>query len=116
MAASSIKQSFFRRRERLSTRATPLPFWHYLVAALLGAANTLSFAPTPHGGWFEIAIFALYFGWLSRTNRAGGAARPGWALGLGNFVRGVWWLDVSMHDYGGMAAPLAGAAVLLFSM
>ncbi len=93
-----------------------LPLWHYLVAALLGAANTLSFAPTPHGGWLEIVIFTMYFAWLSRTSSAWSAARTGWAFGLGNFVSGVWWLYVSMHDYGGMAAPLAGAAVLLFSM
>nr|WP_298659842.1 hypothetical protein [uncultured Flavobacterium sp.] len=24
----------------------------------------------------------------------------------------VWWLYISMHRYGGLAAPLAGAAVL----
>lgn len=116
MAALSNKKTFWRRRERAVTDTVPLPFWHYAVAALLGAANTLSFAPTPHGGWLEIIFFALYFGWLSRTNGAWSAARTGWAFGLGNFVTGVWWLYVSMHYYGGMAAPLAGAAVVLFSM
>jgi apolipoprotein N-acyltransferase len=92
-----------------------LPVWHYLVAALLGAANTLSFAPTPHGGWLEVAIFTLFFAWLSRTSSWRGAALTGWAFGFGNFVTGVWWLYVSMHDYGGMAAPLAATAVVLFT-
>ncbi|SAL68801.1 apolipoprotein N-acyltransferase [Caballeronia peredens] len=93
-----------------------LPFWHYLVAAVLGAANTLSFAPTPHGGWLELVIFALFFAWLSRTSGWRSAAATGWAFGFGNFVTGVWWLYVSMHVYGGMAAPLAAAAVALFSL
>jgi apolipoprotein N-acyltransferase len=93
-----------------------LPRWHYLVALLAGAANTLSFAPTPHGGWLEVAIFAFFFAWLTRTTGWKSAALTGGAFGFGNFVTGVWWLYVSMHDYGGMAAPLAGAAVALFSL
>ncbi|MGA3249292.1 MAG: apolipoprotein N-acyltransferase [Paraburkholderia sp.] len=93
-----------------------LPRWHYLVALLAGAANTLSFAPTPHGGWFELVIFAFFFAWLTRTTGWKSAALTGGAFGFGNFVTGVWWLYVSMHYYGGMAAPLAGAAVVLFTL
>ncbi|MFM0735750.1 apolipoprotein N-acyltransferase [Paraburkholderia xenovorans] len=100
----------------LPTRGRALPRWHYLVALAAGAANTLSFAPTPHGGWLEIAIFAFFFAWLTRTTSWKSAALTGGAFGFGNFVTGVWWLYVSMHDYGGMAAPLAGAAVVLFSL
>ncbi|MEA3113729.1 MAG: apolipoprotein N-acyltransferase, partial [Caballeronia sp.] len=102
--------------ENRAGTAQSLPFWHYVVAAVLGAANTLSFAPTPHGGWVELVIFTLFFAWLTRTNGWKSAALTGWAFGFGNFVTGVWWLYVSMHDYGGMAAPLAAAAVALFSM
>ena len=105
----------FRRSNRIDS-AQSLPLWHYLVAAILGAANTLSFAPTPHGGWIELVIFTLFFAWLTRTSGWKGAALTGWAFGFGNFVTGVWWLYVSMHDFGGMAAPLAAAAVVLFSM
>jgi apolipoprotein N-acyltransferase len=93
-----------------------LPRWHYLVALLAGAANTLSFAPTPHGGWLELVIFAFFFAWLTRTTGWKSAALTGGAFGFGNFVTGVWWLYVSMHYYGGMAAPLAGAAVVLFTL
>ncbi|MFM0059444.1 apolipoprotein N-acyltransferase [Paraburkholderia phytofirmans] len=98
------------------TRARTLPRWHYLVALAAGAANTLSFAPTPHGGWLELAIFAFFFAWLTRSTGWKSAALTGGAFGFGNFVTGVWWLYVSMHFYGGMAAPLAGAAVVLFSL
>jgi apolipoprotein N-acyltransferase len=93
-----------------------LPRWHYLVALAAGAANTLSFAPTPHGGWLELAIFVFFFAWLTRTTGWKSAALTGGAFGFGNFVTGVWWLYVSMHYYGGMAAPLAGAAVVLFTL
>ncbi|WP_248321258.1 MULTISPECIES: apolipoprotein N-acyltransferase [unclassified Caballeronia] len=115
--ADSPFRSLSRQRD-VTASAAPraLPFWHYLVAAVLGAANTLSFAPTPHGGWIELVIFACFFSWLSRTSGWKSAAATGWAFGFGNFVTGVWWLYVSMHDYGGMAAPLAAAAVALFSL
>jgi apolipoprotein N-acyltransferase len=93
-----------------------LPFWHFLGAAALGALNTLSFAPTPHGGWLAIAIFALFYFWLTRTTGWKSALFTGWAFGFGNFVSGVWWLYVSMHFYGGMPAVLAGAALVLFSL
>ena len=93
-----------------------LPRWHYLVVLIAGAANTLSFAPTPHGGWLEVAIFAFFFVWLTRTTGWKSAALTGGAFGFGNFVTGVWWLYVSMHDYGGMAPPLAAAALVLFSL
>ncbi|TDY24191.1 apolipoprotein N-acyltransferase [Paraburkholderia sp. BL6665CI2N2] len=98
------------------TLGRTLPRWHYLVALAAGAANTLSFAPTPHGGWLELAIFAFFFAWLTRSTGWKSAALTGGAFGFGNFVTGVWWLYVSMHFYGGMAAPLAGAAVVLFSL
>jgi apolipoprotein N-acyltransferase len=93
-----------------------LPAWHYLAALAAGAANTLSFAPTPHGGWLEIAIFTFLYAWLTRATGWKSAALTGGAFGFGNFVTGVWWLYVSMHDYGGMPAPLAGAALVLFSL
>ncbi|AXL51918.1 apolipoprotein N-acyltransferase [Paraburkholderia caffeinilytica] len=111
-----------RSRRGVSAPAAPeargraLPRWHYLVALAAGAANTLSFAPTPHGGWLELVIFVFFFAWLTRTTGWKSAALTGGAFGFGNYVTGVWWLYVSMHDYGGMAAPLAGAAVVLFSL
>ncbi|MFT4065134.1 apolipoprotein N-acyltransferase [Paraburkholderia sp.] len=99
-----------------STRSRALPLWHYLVALATGALNTLSFAPTPHGGWLQLAIFIFFFAWLTRSTGWKSAALTGGAFGFGNFVTGVWWLYVSMHFYGGMPAPLAGAALVLFSL
>ncbi|HTR09801.1 MAG TPA: apolipoprotein N-acyltransferase [Paraburkholderia sp.] len=98
-----------------AARSAPT-IWHYLAATALGALNTLSFAPTPHGGWLALAIFAGFYFWLTRTTGWKSALFTGWAFGFGNFVSGVWWLYVSMHFYGGMPAVLAGAALVLFSL
>lgn len=49
----------------------------------------------------------------------GHTALQGWWIGFifafGWFVNGVGWVYVSMHQYGGMASPLAGAAAGLFA-
>jgi apolipoprotein N-acyltransferase len=111
---SRLRRSVTSDAARAGGRA--LPWWHYLVAVAAGALNTLSFAPTPHGGWLELAIFVFFFAWLTRTTSWKSAALTGFAFGFGNYVTGVWWLYVSMHFYGGMAAPLAGAALVLFSL
>lgn len=99
-----------------ATAPRALSRWHYVAALALGALNTLSFAPTPHGGWLEIGTFAVLYAWLTRTTSWKSAALTGGAFGFGNLVTGVWWLYVSMHHYGGMPAPLAGAAVVLFAL
>ncbi|HDR9054654.1 TPA: apolipoprotein N-acyltransferase [Burkholderia vietnamiensis] len=93
-----------------------LPRWHYPAALLAGAANTLSFAPTPHGGWLQLAVFVWFFAQLTRTSSWRGAALTGGAFGFGNFISGIWWLYISMHVYGEMAAPLAGGALVLFAL
>ncbi|WP_179403542.1 apolipoprotein N-acyltransferase [Burkholderia guangdongensis] len=93
-----------------------LPRWHYPAALLAGAANTLSFAPTPHGGWLQLLVFAWFFAQLTRTASWRSAAATGGAFGFGNFITGIWWLFISMHVYGEMAAPLAGAALVLFAL
>lgn len=93
-----------------------LPIWHYPSALLAGAANTLTFAPTPHGGWLQLAVFAWLFAQLTRTTSWKHAAATGGAFGFGNFISGIWWLYISMHVYGEMAAPLAGGALVLFCL
>src|SRR5271168_827695 len=93
-----------------------LPLWFYLLAVAVGMLNTLSFAPTPHGGWLELLLLAVLFVLLGRARSSRQAALTGGAFGFGNFVTGVWWLYVSMHDNGGMAAALATAALVLLAL
>src|SRR5258708_35507593 len=53
---------------------------------------------------------------MTRTTGWKSAALTAGAFGFGNFVAGVWWLSVSMPFDGGMPAPLAGTALVLFSL
>lgn len=84
-----------------------------LWAAGLGALSVLGFAPF---AWFPVPIItlALLFHLWQRSTSARGAAWLGFCFGLGFFLAGVSWVYVSLHDVGGMAAPIALIATLLF--
>ncbi|MCS7101556.1 MAG: apolipoprotein N-acyltransferase, partial [Burkholderiaceae bacterium] len=82
-------------------------------AAVLGAAHTLSFAPW-NLWWLQPLALAGLFALAARADRVRAAAALGFAFGLGWFGSGLWWVFVSMHVYGQMAAPLAAAATAAF--
>jgi len=84
-----------------------------LVAALLGTACVLGFAPFY---LFPVPVAALAgLAWLWLASRdASHAFALGFAFGLGYFLTGTSWVFVSMHDFGGMAWPVAGFATLFF--
>jgi apolipoprotein N-acyltransferase len=83
-------------------------------AAVLGVAHTLSFAPWQLW-WLQPLALAAAFVLALRAERAAAAARIGFAFGLGGFGSGIWWVYVSMHVYGQMAAPLAAIATAAFA-
>lgn len=83
-----------------------------LAALALGAATVAGFAPA---SLFPLPLLTL--AWLFRAWRAAtpaAAARLGYAWGLGFFLAGVSWVYVSLNEFGGMAAPVAAVATLLF--
>ncbi len=83
------------------------------LAAALGALQTLAYVHTT--AWpLPLLTMAVLVAALNRATPAQAAAW-GWAFGTGWLVAGVWWLFISMHRYGGLPAPLAGAAVVLLS-
>ena len=85
-----------------------------LVTALaLGAFATLGFAPVDHAEATVAGLAGLLLLVKGTTPRR--AFAMGWMYGLGFFMVGVSWVYVSMHDVGGMPAPLAALAVLLFA-
>ena len=68
------------------------------AALLAGLALPFAFAPY---GWWPVAGFALAaLLALLRGRDARQAARLGWCFGLGMFGHGVWWIQVSVHQFG----------------
>ncbi len=85
-------------------------------ATALAAGGATVFAFAPFGWWpLQLAALALLFRMAqgAATPRAGFAL--GWAFGAASITAGTHWLYVSMHDYGGMPAPMAALAVLLLA-
>ena len=80
------------------------------------AAGVLSVAAYAPIGLFPLAPLSLAA--LAALLARAGGARRGFLLaflwGLGAFLAGVSWLYVALNRYGGMPAPLAGLAILLF--
>ncbi len=84
-----------------------------LLAALLGAASVLAFAPFEWYfiGWLTMAgLFAL----LRSTTGWRQAALIGFAFGSGWFGVGTSWVFVSLSVFGGLPPAIAGIATALF--
>lgn len=84
----------------------------FLWAGLLGGVTVLGFAPFELFPLPIITLALLFRLWQQAA--PGRAAWLGFCWGLGCFLAGVSWVYVSLHDVGGMAAPLAVAATVLF--
>jgi apolipoprotein N-acyltransferase len=83
-----------------------------IAAFLAGAATVLAFAPA---GMFPLA--AATFGVLVHLWVAAPPRRcfwTGFSFGMGLFGAGVSWVYVSLSEFGGMPAPLAVLATVLF--
>jgi apolipoprotein N-acyltransferase len=81
-----------------------------VLVALVGALQTVAFVA---GDLWPLQMIAVgLLAW--RVGRASPrrAAALGFAFGAAWLCAGTWWLFVSMHRYGGLAAPLAALAVL----
>jgi len=88
---------------------------HLLAALLSGGATVFAFAP--FNVWLVqiLALAALFFMALRTAgNRA--TFLLGWAFGFAAIAAGTHWLYVSMHDFGGLPAPLAVMAVVLLAL
>ncbi|NRR31310.1 apolipoprotein N-acyltransferase [Oxalobacteraceae bacterium] len=85
------------------------------ITALAGGACVFAFAPF---GWWPLQILSLavLFYQVLRSASPRDAALIGWAYGFGWTAAGTHWIYVSLHQYGGMAAPLAAAAVALLAV
>ncbi len=107
-----------RMRERWTIDVTPRPgAWRLpmLISIIVGAAHGASFAPVV-SWWTELVALALLVGIVARSDSGRIALLSGFGFGLGWFATGVYWIYISMHDYGHMAAWLAVLALLLLCL
>ncbi len=68
--------------------------------------------PGEPSGWLQIASLTMLAWALRHVQRARQGAWLAWSFALAWLAGTFWWLFVSMHVYGGLAAPLAVLAVL----
>lgn len=84
-----------------------------LLAFTLGAFTVLAFAPFGVG-LLALCSLALLLHLLWHAEQGGAAARLGYAFGLGLFGFGVFWLRISINQFGGVTPLLAVAITGLF--
>jgi len=87
---------------------SPQPWQGDLAALIAGALLPLAFAPF---SLFFIAVLSpaiLFVVWRQCTPLR--AFWRGWLFGVGQFGVGVYWVFISLYQFGGM--PLAGALIL----
>lgn len=83
------------------------------VALAAGPLQTASFAPT-EAWWAQIAALALLFGVVAHATPKL-AALFGALFGWSWLASGLWWLYISMHDFGGIPGIAAALAVGLLA-
>lgn len=90
-------------------------FWRQLgLLFAAGALQVAAFAPINSWPLGFISLAILFANWRDAAPRV--AAWRGFVWGLGCFLVGVSWVYVSMHDVGGMPAPIAALMTLLFAL
>lgn len=85
----------------------------FFAALLAGVLHTAAFAPLD-AWWLQILALAglAALSWSAAPRRA---AWLGAGFGLGWLSSGLWWLHISMHQFGGIPWLLAALAVLLLA-
>jgi apolipoprotein N-acyltransferase len=93
-------------------------FFPVLAAVVAGVLQALSLAWPGSGQplwWLQLLSLATLGGLLRRQPSWRGAALLAWVFATSWLAATFWWLFISMHVYGGLAAPLAVIAVLLLA-
>ncbi|MFT4190428.1 MAG: apolipoprotein N-acyltransferase [Comamonas sp.] len=96
-------------------RASLTPWLPLCVALLAGVSQALALALPGSGqpsGLLQIGGLAVFHALLRRAPSVRRGALLGWLFATAWLAATVWWLFISLHTYGGLAAPLAALAVL----
>jgi apolipoprotein N-acyltransferase len=89
--------------------------WLVFLSLLAGYAQAVSIAAPWNGQpvwWLQMLSMAALVMLLERSETPRQAALVGWLFTLAWLCGTVWWLFISMHVYGGLAAPLAVLAIV----
>ncbi|MGS1109542.1 apolipoprotein N-acyltransferase [Achromobacter anxifer] len=86
---------------------------------LAGAVHALTFSPGPLPDWALAVTQVLMLAIAARVTLYAPTAKQawlrGWLFGFASYALGLYWIFISLHRYGDLAAPLAVAAVLALS-
>jgi len=88
--------------------------YKYLITFLSGLLSSLAFAPLE---WAPVLLFSLAF--LFYFWQGSSARQAGWlglSFGTGLFLGGVYWVYISMHDYGNIPSVFSAALTFLFAL
>lgn len=98
---------------------SPAAMQHGLML-LVGALHALAFAPYPLPEWALPYVQIGCLAYLARHTLQAPAARTvalnAVLFGFGQFALGLYWLYISMHEYGGMPLAMAIFAVLVLAL
>jgi len=84
-----------------------------LLMLLSGALHTAAFAPV--NAWPLQIVAVACLAWAVADAAPRRAAWLGWCFGVGWLASGLWWLHISLHEFGEMPAALSIAAVALLA-
>jgi apolipoprotein N-acyltransferase len=93
-------------------------FAPFIVALVAGLAQALAIAAPWNGQpqwWLGLAALAAFALLQQRAANRRRAALLAWVFAAAWLAGTFWWLFISMHVYGGLASPLAAAAVFLLA-
>jgi apolipoprotein N-acyltransferase len=87
----------------------------FVIAVLAGCLQAVAMAAPWNGRplwWLQLISLATLATLVGRSGSWQRAGLLGWAFATAWLTATFWWLFISMHRYGGLAAPLAAVAVL----
>lgn len=84
---------------------------HNIAAFTLGCLAVLSFAPFYIFPASLFAVAGLCYLWM-KADSPKSAFKLGFMFGLGLYVVGIYWIYISLHDFGGMPWWFAGFSTL----
>lgn len=96
--------------------AKPGMVWMWAVALVVAGCLQAAALAWPQGGqplwWLQILALGVLCGGIQQAPSPRHAAWLGGVFTTAWLSATFWWLFISMHTYGGLAAPLAALAVL----